>query len=176
MKWTELLNGAIEHNFKVVDGLMAMVGDADLGWKPATGENWMNTGQLLLHLTTACGACCKGFVTGDWGIPEGVEAGDGPEGEDMLPRADAMPSVGTVAEARELLAADRKLALEMVAQAGEDDLENKRMAAPWDPGHPCSLGEHLLGMVMHQQAHKAQLFFYLKLMGRDVNTFHLWGM
>ena len=59
MKWTALLNGAIDANYRTADGLMAMVGDADLGWKPATGSNWMTTGQLLMHLTTACGFCCS---------------------------------------------------------------------------------------------------------------------
>ena len=179
MKWTPLLTGAIEANYKTADGLMAMVGDADLGWKPVTGSNWMTTGQLLMHLTTACGFCCKGFVTGDWGMPEGAEMGDcpdHPEGESMLPPAEALPTVGTVAEARELLAKDKQLALAMIAQAGEDALENTKLAAPWDPAHVIPLGEHLLGMVMHLQSHKAQLFYYLKLMGRDVNTMHLWGM
>ncbi|HPF70970.1 MAG TPA: DinB family protein, partial [Candidatus Krumholzibacteria bacterium] len=123
MKWTTLLNEAIEDNYKTTDALMAMVGDADLGWKPATGTNWMTAGQLLMHLTSACGACCKGFVTGDWGMPEGCEM---PEGESMLPPAEALPTVGSVAEARELLAKDKQVALAMVAQAGEDALENTR--------------------------------------------------
>lgn len=176
MKWTALLNGAIENEYRTADALMAMVGDADLGWKPATGTNWMTTGQLLMHLTNACGACCQGFVTGDWGIPEGAAPSAPPSGESMLPPAVALPTVGTVAEARELLAKDKQVALAMVAQAGEEALETRKMAAPWDPDHPCALGEHLLGMVMHLQVHKAQLFYYLKLMGRDVNTRHLWGM
>lgn len=179
MKWTALLNGAIEENYRVTDALMAMVGDADLGWKPATGTNWMTTGQLLMHLTNACGACCQGFVTGNWGIPEGGKPGDGPdlpEGESMLPPAEALPTVGTVAEARERLAKDKQVALAMVAQAGEEALEHTKVAAPWDPNRPCTLGDHLLGMVMHLQSHKGQLFYYLKLMGRDVNTMHLWGM
>ena len=176
MTWTDLITQGIEDNYKVTDALMAMVGDADLSWKPSTGTNWMTTGQLLMHLTSACGACCKGFVTGDWGMPDGVEPGDCPEGESMLPPAEALPTVESVAQARELLAADKKLALAMVAQAGEADLQNKRIAAPWDPGREMPLGQNLLGMVLHLQTHKAQLFYYLKLMGRDVNTMHLWGM
>jgi len=31
-------------------------------------------------------------------------------------------------------------------------------------------------MVSHLNAHKSQLFYYLKLMGKDVNTAHMWGM
>ena len=176
MTWTDLITQGIEENCRVTDALMAMVGDADLGWKPATGTNWMTTGQLLMHLTSACGFCCKGFVTGDWGMPEGVEPGDCPEHESMLPPAEALPTVESVAQARELLAADKKLALAMVAQAGENDLETRKLAAPWAPDHDAPLGRHLLDMVLHLQTHKAQLFYYLKLMGRDVNTMHLWGM
>ena len=31
-------------------------------------------------------------------------------------------------------------------------------------------------MVEHLATHKAQLFYYLKLQGKDVDTMHLWGM
>ena len=44
MNWTPLLNEAVAYNYATTDKLMAMVGDADLGWKPATGRNWMTTG------------------------------------------------------------------------------------------------------------------------------------
>lgn len=173
MKWTPLLTEGMQYNYAVADSLMAMVTDADLDWKPATGKNWMTTGQLLQHITEACGLCCKGFLTGDWGMPEGMEM---PEGEGMLPPAEAMASVKSVKEAREKLAADRQTALDMVKQAGEDKLETHRVAAPWEPGCERSLGEQFLSMMMHLQAHKSQLYYYLKLMGRDVNTQHLWGM
>jgi len=176
MKWTELLTGAIEENYRVTDALMALAEDGDLGWKPASGDNWMTTGQLLMHLTGSCGACFKGFVTGDWGMPEGMDPGDCPEGESMLPPAEAMPTIASVAEARSMLAADRQVAVDMLAQAGEEDLETKLVAAPWDPDREVTLGNHLLGMVVHLQSHKSQLFYYLKLMGRKVDTHHLWGM
>ena len=94
----------------------------------------------------------------------------------MLPPAEVLPTVGSVAEARERLARDKQVALAMVAEAGEENLEHKTLAAPWDPEHPAPLGQHLLSMVVHLQTHKAQLFYYLKLMGRDVNTMHFWGM
>jgi len=38
------------------------------------------------------------------------------------------------------------------------------------------LGKHLLQMVQHLVQHKTQLYYYLKLMGRPVNTGHLYGM
>lgn len=175
MNWTELLNGSIEELYPATDSLMAMVADQELDWKPATGENWMTVGQLLFHLTGACGACCKGFVTGDWGMPEGVSMEDMPP-EEMLPPAEKLPTVESVAQAREMLAADKAVALAMVAEAGEDDLEGKVVEAPWAPGMKYALGRHLLQMVEHLAQHKAQLFYYLKLMDRPVNTGHLYGM
>ncbi len=175
MKWTELLTDSVQENYKTTDALMAMVTDGDLDWKPADGTNWMTTGQLLMHLTGSCGACFKGFVTGDWGMPDGMKMEDMPE-DQMLPPAEALPTVESVAKARELLAADKQISIDMLAAAGEEDMETKLMAAPWEPDNEVVLGRHLLGMVIHLQSHKSQLFYYLKLQGKDVNTYHLWGM
>ncbi len=38
------------------------------------------------------------------------------------------------------------------------------------------LGFQLHQMVRHLDEHKAQLFYYLKLQGKPVNTGDLWGM
>lgn len=186
MNWTTLLNQSVEENFKATDALMAMVGDADLGWKPASGRNWMTTGQLLMHLTNSCGFCCRGFLTGDWGMPEGdcqgaPDGGSGKDGgeipmEAMLPPAEALPTITSVAEARRLLDEDRKLALAMIKEAGEGKLDGLLVAAPWCPNEQLPLGRQFLSMIHHLQSHKSQLFYYLKLMGRDVNTMNLWGM
>jgi uncharacterized damage-inducible protein DinB len=175
MNWTELLKAAVEQAYPVTDALMAKVRDDELNWKPATGENWMTLGQLLMHLTTSCGTGCRGFVTGDWGMPPGMKLED-LSPEDMLPPAEKLPTIESVAEARRKLAEDKALALQMIDQAGEADLDGRISAAPWDPpGMQKSLGQHLLSMVMHLDSHKAQLFYYLKLMGRPVNTHDLWG-
>ena len=181
MNWTALLNAEVEANYQATDALMAMVGDADLGWKPASGRNWMTTGQLLMHLTNACGFCCRGFLTGDWGMPEGgcegaPEPGQEMPMEAMLPPAEALPTIGSVAEARRLLAEDKQLALDMIREAGEAKLADMMVAAPWAPQDQQPLGRQFLGMISHLQTHKSQLFYYLKLMGRDVNTMHMWGM
>jgi uncharacterized damage-inducible protein DinB len=174
--YTDLLIPLIEDTCRVSDGLMTMVKDEDLGWKPASGRNWMTAGQLLLHMTTACGFCCQGFLTGDWGMPEDFDPSTAQE-EDMLPPAERLPAIGSVAEAREALARDRELALRMVAQAGEADLAGKEVVPPWAADQaPRPLGQHFLEMVLHLNQHKGQLFYYLKLMGRDVNTMHLWGV
>ncbi|MBD3222797.1 DinB family protein [bacterium] len=177
MTWTDLLISGIDETYKATDQLMAMVGDDELDWKPASGSNWMTTGQLLMHLTNACGLCCQGFVTGDWGLPEGMDMQDLPP-DAMLPPAEKLPAVESVADARRLLAADMELALRMVDEAGEDRLDNEMLRAPW-ASPECAdqrLGQHLLGMIEHLATHKAQLFYYLKLQGKDVNTMHLWGM
>ncbi len=176
MTWTDLLTLAIAEAYKATDGLMSMVDDHELDWKPATGRNWMTTGQLLHHLTNACGFCCQGFATGDWGLPEGAEMRDLPP-EQMLPPAESLPAVASVAEARRLLDADRVLALRVLRDAGEERLDKEQVTAPWDPADmKRSLGMQMLSMVGHLQQHKAQLFYYLKLQGKDVNTMHLYGM
>ena len=175
MNWTKMITSEMETTYAVTDKLMAMLKDEDLSWKPATGANWMTTGQLLMHLTTACGMCCKGFVTGDWGLPEGVSFEDTPH-EDMLPKAEKLPTVDSVAQAREALAEDKKTGLAMVAQAGEDEMSSKMCSAPWEQGNDKLLGKHMLEMVHHLAIHKAQLFYYLKLMDRPVDTMSLWGV
>ncbi len=168
MNWTELLKGEVESAYRATEGLVRLVDAKDLSWRPATGDNWMTTGQLLEHMTTACGACCKGFVTGDWGVPEGTFEGE-------LPAAKEMPSAKDAPSTLAKLAADKKVALEMISKAGEKDLASKTMAAPWDPT-PRTLGQHMLHMVSHLSHHKSQLFYYLKLQGKPVHTGHLYGM
>lgn len=71
----------------------------DLDWKPATGENWMTTGQLLRHRGDACGTALHGFSAGDWRMPDGQDLEDVPQ-EDQLPSAERLPTVESVDEAR----------------------------------------------------------------------------
>lgn len=175
MNWTELLTREMNATYRPAEAMLEMLTDSDLGWKPATGENWMTVGQLLAHLNMACGMCCQGFVTGQWGMPDS-DCEPAGEQEPMLPTAEQMPTVESVAVAREGLQADRKLALQMLEKAGEENLATLKSAAPWDPENEQLLGHHLLQMVQHLAIHKAQLFYYLKLMGRKVDTSTLWGM
>lgn len=168
MNWTELLKSEVETACGTVARLIDKV-DADrLDWKPGDGSNWMTTGQLLLHLGGSCGIPCKGFVRGDWGMPEGADITE-------LPPAGKLPTVASVGEARRLLAEDRALALQMIDEAGEQDLASKMIAAPWNPNAPRCLGQQLLSMIEHMLIHKAQLFYYLKLQGKPVSTVDLWS-
>ena len=95
--------------------------------------------------------------------------------EEMLPPAEKMPTIESVGEAKKLFLEDKALALRMIDRAGENDLANKEMAAPWAPGVTLALGRHLLQLVQHLDRHKSQLFFYLKLQGKPVGTADLWG-
>ncbi len=40
---------------------LSRTGD-DLHWQPATGRNWMTTGQVLKYCTEACAQTIKGLV------------------------------------------------------------------------------------------------------------------
>ena len=60
MNWKELLKNEIEHTYKVTEGLMDLVDNDSLEWKPSPGSNWMTTGQVLRHLTDANGAALQG--------------------------------------------------------------------------------------------------------------------
>ncbi len=174
MNWTELLKTEVESTYTTTQRLLERVDPASLNWKPETGPNWMTMGQLLKHISSAGGSGCKGFVTGDWGLPPGMKLED-MKPEEMLPPAEKLPTLDSVEEAMTLLAEDKELALRMIAQAGENDLANKKAAAPWAPGHEYPLGWQLHQMVQHLGQHKGQLFYYLKLQGKDVNTADLWG-
>ena len=173
MNWSELLRAEIESEYKAAEHLLGMVDPGSMGWKPATGRNWMTVGQLLKHCTEACGAGIKAFLTGDWGLPEGVRFEDLPP-EEVLPPAAKLPAVASVDEALRLLAEDRQLALRCLADANEAELLTSRRPAPWG-GPELTLFQHLLSMVTHLRQHKGQLFYYLKLMGHDVSTPDLWG-
>lgn len=174
MTWTDLLKSEIETVYSTTEKLIDRVDASQLNWKPTTGNNWMTTGQLLMHIGTACGAGCRAFATGDWGLPPGMKFED-LKPEEMLPPAETMPAIENIEAARKLLHDDKAVALEFIAQAGEDALDNQRMAAPWEPGKVLPLGRHFLAMVQHLDRHKAQLFYYLKLQGKSVDTGDLWG-
>jgi len=175
MNWTKLLNAELESAYATTGALLDRVDPSSLNWKPHTGNNWMTIGQLLKHISNACGEACKGFVTGDWGLPAGVTVQDLPP-EEMMPPAEKLPAVASIEQAKRLLAEDKALAVEMIGRAGESDLSSKKMPAPWAPDGPQSvLGWHLLQMIKHLERHKGQLFYYLKLQGANVNTADLWG-
>lgn len=174
MNWTELLKNEMQSVYATTALLLDKVDPGSLDWKPASGSNWMTTGQLIKHIGNACGAGCKGFVSGDWGLPAGKKLED-LSPEENLPPAQKLPAVASVDEAKRSLAEDQAVAFQMIDEAGESDLASKELAAPWAPCVPMCLGWHLLRMIQHLDRHKGQLFYYLKLQGKPVNTADLWG-
>ena len=174
MNWTQLLKNEIESTYATTARLLDKVDPDNLDWRPESGGNWMTVGQLLKHITNACGGGFKGFVSGDWGLPAGVKVED-LSPEEMLPSAERMPGIASVEEAKKLLSEDKTAALRIMDQVSENDLTNREVAAPWAPETVRALGWHLLNMVQHLDRHKGQLFYYLKLQGKPVNTADLWG-
>jgi uncharacterized damage-inducible protein DinB len=169
MKLSELLKQDAEDAYRATEGLFKMVDDKTLGWKPATGENWMTVGQLLHHITSACGFCVRGFATGEWTTPEGADGGD------MEASSAKMPAVKSVEQALKMLAADKAMCMKYIDEVGEDGLANKKIAAPWGgPARP--LYQQFNHMIGHLIGHKGQLYYYLKLQGRPVHTGTLYGM
>ena len=174
MNWKNLLKSEMEAAYKTTEGLMGLVDPDKLDWKPSPRNNWMSMGQLIQHLSESCGMAFKGFITGDWGMPDGMDLGE-MKPEDMLPPAEKMKSVESLARGKTLLEADKKLAFQFLADVSEADLQDKSAPAPWDTEVIC-LGYRLLQMIYHLNVHKSQLFYYLKLQGKPVHTGHLWGM
>ncbi len=165
MNWTELLRQEMDAAYAGAEGLMELVAAASLPWKPCSGQGWMSVAQLLRHLGSACGQEMNGLVTGD---------GEPAEGEHGLPAGHVLPSVGTVVEARRLLAADRSLALAALAQAGEKRLNEATPRGPGDDAPVC-LGRRYLGAVRHLETHTCELSCYLRLQGWTVEVSRLRG-
>jgi uncharacterized damage-inducible protein DinB len=170
MNWRPYLEERLARAYRVTDRLIDLVTDADLDFKPETGTNWMTVGQLLEHIA-GCGGVTFEYFVGGRAASRAPE--DGANGG--LPMADALPTVTSVAEARRKIEADRQLAADILAGVSDEDLEMRPSPVYWDP-REVSLGQRISEMVDHLVQHKGQLFYYLKLMGRDVNTSLLWGM
>ena len=174
MTLTEVLLAEAEATYGIAEKLFRRVGEDELSWRPSTGKDWMSVGQLLMHCASfGCGKAVRGFITGDWGLPQDTEIEDLPP-EAHIPPPSALPSVASVEQALELLAEDRDLTVAHIAAAGEGNLLERTITAPWG-GPELPLFQHLLHMIAHLAQHKGQLFYYLKLMGKDVKTVDLWG-
>jgi DinB superfamily len=166
----EVLIEEAEACYAITERLFRRVSDEELSWTPIEGRGWMSVGQLLMHCGSfGCGKAIRGFVEGDWGAAA-EEGGD----EVHVPPPSALTTVSTVRQALELLAEDRRLTLGCIAAVGDADLFGRCVAAPWGGGE-LPLFQQLLHMIAHLVQHKGQLFYYLKLMGKDVSTADLWS-
>jgi len=177
MNWKEMLRTRADEVYHAAKGLIAMCDESKLDWKPESGTNWLTTGQLLRHIASACGLTAKGFATGEWDMAGyGIDPSWKPANEqDMLPPAEAHMSVESLADAQKRLEDDKAEFLSALEGLDEDRLNNERSTAPWG-GPESPLGSHMASCITHLETHKNQLFYYLKLQGKPVNTMHLWGM
>jgi len=170
----EVLLEEAERTYRITENLFRLVVDGDLFWKPNMGGNWMTVSQLLMHCASfGCGKAIQGFVKGEWNIPGDITQED-PDSDLHVPPASGLPGVDNIEQALELLTNDRILALGCISEVDEKELLAERFTAPWG-GPKVTLLQHLLLMIAHLAQHKGQLFYYLKLMGKNVNTSDLWG-
>jgi len=175
MNWTDTLRARADLVYKAAHGLIEELDDADATWTPTGGTNWLNGGQLIRHITNACGNTANGFVTGKWMDGDhGMSSDWKPSEAEQMPPARVYLSFSQD-EALAALAADHAAFLAAVAEAGEERLASERTSPPWG-GPEMNLGGHLLTCIDHLQVHKAQLFYYLKMQGKPVGTEVLWGM
>jgi hypothetical protein len=173
MNWQELLLKQIDDAYRVSEKLIGLLEENDLSWKPSDSNNWMTTGQLLYHLGHACGVPMKGFATGEWDMPSHSDISES-KPDVSLPPAEKLKSAESLGAALKMLADDKKAAIDSVNFCSENELANKPSSAPWDRSQ-LILGLRLLQMIDHLNQHKAQLFYYLKLQGKPVNTMHLYS-
>ena len=152
--------------YKATAGLMQLVPEDKLSWKPSETNNWMTLGQLLHHLPESTGMCMKMFIEDAW--PEFSE-------DEMMASAEKMATAKSVQEALDQLEKDRKLMVELLDGLSDEDYTSRMVAAPWC-STPFPLWAQLLGMVEHQINHKMMLFTYLKLLDIPVHTGHLYGV
>ncbi len=165
----DVLLAEAEGTYSLTENLFRRVADSELLWRPPSGQNWMTVGQLLKHCASyGCGKAVRGFVTNQWDDEEKKET------IEHIPAADVLPTVTSVEEALDLLLADRALAFRCLESVQENALPMKNIKAPWG-GPELTLFQHLSLMIRHLDQHKGQLFYYLKLMGKDVRTKDLWG-
>ena len=173
MDWKELLSEEIKHTYGVAAHLLDLVEPDMLTWKPSEENNWLTVGQLILHLTEACGVNVKGFVTGVWDYQQSASQQDRLHTD--LPSAQEFPEAKDIEQVKQLLLDDYQMTLNLLDSCSEYDLSKKKVSAPWDP-QEVILGYRILQMVDHLKQHKGQLFYYLKLQGKPVNTLDLWGL
>jgi len=174
MTLTDVLLHEAERAYDITEELFLHVSANELSWKPATGSNWMTLGQLMMHCANfGCGKGVRGFVRGDWGMGGNAKR-EVKKPVVHRPPATALPSVASVQEALDLLAEDRRIALKYISEANEKSFLTMSPLPPWG-GSRLSLFQYLLHMIDHLNQHKGQLFYYLKLMGKNVTTSDLWG-
>jgi len=152
----------VTENYRPAEKLIRMVPADKLNWQP--GPAFMNTGQLLCHLSEGIGGGLEMVLTGNWPSTKEMEEGM---------KLENLPSCSPQA-ALDKLEKDKKILSQVLDGMSEEDFTNKVFSVPW--GWKAKMERMALGFLEHFTNHKMQLFTYLKLLGLPVNTETLYGM
>ncbi len=141
--------------------LISLAPAGKLDWRPAPG-NYMTLGQLLHHL-----AMCPGIL---------VAAVN-----NAFPPADAfekfiqedLKNTKTPEAAQREASRGWEEAKAAISGLSEADFQKRMVTVPWGP--PTALWRVCLSMADHWANHKYQLFFYLKLLDKPVNSATLYA-
>ncbi len=128
----------------------------------------MTLGELLQHTATAITPMVAMAVTGDMGpamSPEELHA--------AVANGDFLVAI-TPAEALKLVQEQKAALSEVLAQVDDHDWRKLSRTMPW--GATATISGHAVGAIDHGAGHRYQLFLYLKLLGQELNTAHLYGM
>jgi len=146
--------------------LVARAPADQLDWRPV--PSCMTLGELLQHSATAVTPMIAMAVTGDMGpemTPEELQA--------AVANGDFLSSV-TVDEAVKLVAEQKAALTELLAQCSPEDWTSVTRTMPW--GTSGTISCLAVEAIDHGAGHRYQLFMYLKLLGQELHTAHLYGM
>jgi len=148
--------------YRPAERLIGMVPAGKIDWAP--GPAFMNTGQVLCHLSEGVGGGLEMLVSGKWPTMKEMEEGM---------RLEKLPACG-VQQALDKLKKDKEILRQVLDGLSEEDFANRVVSVPW--GMTAKMERMTLSFLEHFTNHKMQLFTYLKLLGLPVNTETLYGM
>ena len=151
----------VMENYRPTEKLIRMVPEDKINWAP--GPTFMNTGQVLGHLSEGIGGGLEMLLTGKWPSAQEMEEGM---------KLENLPSCNPQ-EALDKLEKDKKILRQVLDGVSEEDFANKVVSVPW--GWNAKMERMAINFLGHFTNHKMQLFTYLKLLGLPVNTETLYG-
>ena len=144
----------IERLAKPVYYLISIAPDDKPDWRPV--DSMMTLGNLLWHLAEAF-SIISVVAERDW--------------SERFTTPQTPKSVGP-AEALEILESHINPAIESVRKLSDEEYYESFVKTPW--GDEDKMSVMLMNMCDHITHHKMQLFLYLKMLGFNLNTFHLY--
>lgn len=152
---------SIDDLVKSTEHLFQQIPEEKIDWKPA--EHAFSVGQQLAHIVGAFEGYARGMTTGAWGFRSIRE---------LFLQNRRTPSV-TVAEATRLLRANHAEFRRCIGNLSEEEFLRGEVETPQLGG---SVPRWRIGLLFieHHLNHKAELFMYLKLLGIEVNSSHLY--